>query len=201
MKHTLRDQARRSGIVVAAVAAFTALGIGTAAAAAPTNEPSFASADISIEPRGEEAGGLTCSWRETGLGPYQVVYYSCEAGAVGVLEACVYKNKLISNTPTRLSVFNDVAGEHGAPVPFLSKNNGQINASTTTAIPESHGEGELCTEPTEAAVVAVRWCNASLTDTTNNLPGATKSELFEEFISGAGSVPSCEELLADPPAP
>lgn len=198
MKHTRKQQVRRTSIALAAIVGFATLGIGTVLADPQPGTPTFDSADITIEPRGEEVGGLTCSWHESGLGAYQVVYYTCEAGAVGVLEGCVYKNKLITNTPTRLSVFKDVSGEHGQAVPFLSKNNGQINDSTTTAIPESHAGGELCVEPTEIAVLAVRWCNAQLTDTTNNLVGAMKSELFQEFYSSSGTVPTCAELATMP---
>jgi len=198
MKQILKHQTRRNIIALTAMVSFVTLGTGTVPAAPPGDTPTFDSADISIEPRGEEAGGLTCSWRESGLGSYQVVYYTCEAGTVAALEGCIYKNKLITNTPTRLSVFKDVAGEHGQPVPFLSKNNGQINDSTTTTIPESHGVGELCVEPTVAAILAVRWCNAQLTDTTNHLLGSTKSELYQEFISGGGEVPSCEVLATTP---
>lgn len=194
MKHIVKLILSCSGIVCLVMVALMTLGMGAVLADPPADIPTFANADINIEPRGEEAGGLTCGWRETGLGPYQVVYYTCEGGAVGALEACIYKNKLVSNTPTRLSVFHDVAGEHGTPVPFLSKNNGQINASTTTAIPESHGQPELCPEPTEVVVAAVRWCNASLTDATNGVLGVKVNELFQEFVSGAGKVPSCEEL-------
>jgi hypothetical protein len=193
MKHTFGKQARRAGSALAAAGAFAVLGIGTAQAA------EFASADITIEPRGEAEGGLTCTWRETGVGSSQVVYYACTGGAVGALYACTYRNRVIFNSPTQLDIFKNVTGEHGA-VPFLSLKNGQINAATTTPIPtvEAPVGQELCLAPTEQTIVAVRWCNASLTDVTNNLVGATMSELFRESFSGVGTVPSCAELLASP---
>lgn len=194
MKYTFGKQTRRVGLALAAVVALAVLGIETAQAA------QFTSANISIEPRGEATGGLTCTWRETGLGPSQVVYYSCTAGAVGALYACTYKNRVIFQSPTRLDVFKNVTGEHGA-VPFLALNNGHINASTTTAIPVNEvpeGAPVLCLEPSVEEVVAVRWCNASLTDVTNNLVGVTVGELFQEFIPGVGTVPSCTDLLASP---
>jgi hypothetical protein len=194
MKHALRNQAQRTGITFAAAVAAALLGIGTAQAA-----PTFPSADISIEPRGEEAGGLTCSWRETGLLPSQVVYYTCSAGAVGVLKACVYKNRVIFESPTELDSFKNVVGEHGA-VPFLSQQNGQIKAKTTTPIPEREvPEGEeLCTAPSVEEVIAVRWCNAELKDTTNNLVGDTVDELFLLEYDDVGTVPSCADLLVSP---
>jgi hypothetical protein len=206
MKHTLRNQAQRTGIALAAVAAFSALGTETALAA------TFASANISIATRASEAnevavGDLVCSFRETGLGPYALVTYECKAAAVGVVEACVYKGKIIS--ATQLSVFTNVTnveGEHGA-TPLLAKNNGSINGTVVTTIPEG-GEGggggeetHLCPElgeikgpQPEQEVVAIRWCNASLTDTTNNIVGATVAELFMSE-DAAIDVPTCAEML------
>lgn len=212
MKHAVKNLSRRSGIALAVLAALSVFGTGTALA------QTFNKADLSIAPRTNEAqeieaGGLTCKWQETDLGPYQLVNYNCGAQAVGVLEGCVYKNKLISDT--ELSIFKDVmGGEHGEGIAFISNNSGRINGSTTTAIPESHGGGgeELCPEigetggeggqQPEVEVVAVRWCNASLTDITNNLVGVTANELYEELVHGfTGTVPSCAELLASSPTP
>jgi len=217
MKQTLKNQAKLSGIALAAVGAFAAF--GAVLAAPPAGGPTFTKASITVAPRTSEAnevtaGDLDCSFTETGLGPYAVVGYECKAAAVGVVEACVYKNRIIS--ATQLSTFTNVTnveGEHGAPV-LLAKANGAITGSVTTAIPEA-GEGgggepaELCPElpetggeggpAPEVAVVAIRWCNASLTDTTNNIVGATVGEVFKEFFPGS-TVPSCAVLLT-PPAP
>jgi len=219
MKHTLNNQAKRSALALAAVGAFAAFGIAAALAAPPPATPTFTKASITIAPRTSEAnevtaGDLNCSFTEAGLGPYALVAYECKAAAVGVVEACVYKNRIIS--ATQLSTFTNVTnveGEHGAPV-LLAKANGAITGSVTTAIPEA-GEGgggepaELCPElpetggeggpAPEVAVVAIRWCNASLTDTTNNIVGATVGEVFKEFFPGS-TVPSCAVLLT-PPAP
>lgn len=193
MEHGYTWISRKLRLALAAAGAISALGIGTVQA------QDFASADISIEPRGEEAGGLNCSWRETRVGASMVVYYECNAGAVGALYACTYKNRVIYNSPTKLDTFTDVSGEHGA-VPFLSQKNGQIKGSTITPVPEvEEPEGEeLCTAPSEQTLVAVRWCDTSLTDVTYNVQGAAVGELFEEFVSGVGSVPSCAELMESP---
>jgi len=208
MKHTLKNTAKLSGLALAAVAAFTAFGTGAAQAA------TFTKASITIAPRTSEAkettaGDLNCSFTETGLGPYAQVSYECKAAAVGVVEACVYKNKIIS--ATQLSTFTNVSnveGGHEAQV-FLAKANGTVSGSVITAIPEAEGggggeEAELCPELGEVngpepavEVVAVRWCNASLTDTTNNIVGTTVGELFQEFFPGA-TVPSCAVLLGTP---
>ena len=207
MKNTFGKQAKRAGIALATVGA-AALGIGTTLAAPPTPVPTFASTTFSIATGngGAEtaaaAGGLTCGWRETGLKSFQLITYLCDAEVVGVVEGCVYKNKLVGGSATLLSVFkNPAATLEGGAVGFVSNNKGLINGSITTAVPVSGGGhgGELCNEPAEAQVIAARWCNASLTDTVNNLVGGTAVELFEESFAGAGnSVPPCEALLAMP---
>ena len=208
MKLTFGKQAKRAGIALAAVGALAALGIGTTLAAPPTPVPTFASTTFSIATgngaaeTAAAAGGLTCGWRETGLNSFQLITYLCDAEVVGVVEGCVYKNKLVGGSATLLSVFkNPAATLEGGALGFVSNNNGLINGSITTAVPVSGGGhgGELCNEPAEAQVIAARWCNASLTDTVNNLVGGTAVELFEESFAGAGnSVPPCEALLAMP---
>jgi len=204
MEHTLSNQAKRAGIALAVVAAFAAPGSGTALAAPPASAPTFTNATITIEPRGEAAGGLNCSWRETGLGAYAQIVYACDAGAVGVVSGCFFKNKYVSDSIGPVSIFQNVTSEEAEAL--MAKANGAINGSTTTAIPEGvEGEPhppELCTEPAVEQVVAVRWCNTSLKDTTNNIVGATVGELFQELTSGTGAVvPSCAVLLASPPTP
>ena len=185
-------------IALATVAAFTALGIGTAQA------QQFARANISIEKTGEAAGGLTCSWRETGLGAYSQISYSCGATDLGVLSQCFYKNKPVGNSTPTLSVFHNVTsneegggGEEGG---FIANNSGAINGSLTVEVPESEGGGgEACAEPAEEVVTAVRWCNASLADTTNNITGASVAELFLQLERNAtGTIPSCAELATMP---
>lgn len=207
MKHTLENQAKRAGIALAAVGALAALGIGTTLAAPPTPVPTFASSTFSIEAGngGAEtaaaAGALTCNFRETGLHSFQLITYLCDAAVVGAVEGCVYKGKLVGNSATQLSIFkNPAATLEGGAVGFVSNNKGQINASITTPVPVSEGHGgELCTEPAEAQVIAVRWCNVSLTDTVNNLVGGTATEMFEQSFPNAGStIPDCTALLATP---
>lgn len=207
MKHTFGNQTRRAGIALAAAVAFAAFGSGTAQADPATGVPTFTSAKFSIEAgngaaeTAAAAGGLTCTWRETGLQSFQLIVYNCDAAVVGALEGCVYKNKLVGGSATQLSVFkNPLVLLGGEATGFVSNNKGQINGTTTTPVPVSEGHGGgLCTEPAVAQVIAARWCNASLTDTANNLVGATATELFEESFAGVGStVPLCADLLAMP---
>ena len=207
MKHTLKNQSKRAGIVLTAAVAFAIFGTGTAQA------QTFTSVDFSIEKRTSEAkevaaGDLNCSFRESDLGPYALVSYNCHADAVAFVEGCVYKNRLISDTElTTATDVSNVEDNHEAEL-YIAKANGSINVTVITTIPHAaHGGGgetELCPhievngpEP-EQEVIAIRWCNVSLTDTTNDLVGGTATELFEEFNAGAGVVPSCEEILAAP---
>lgn len=190
MKQTLKNQARRTGIALAAMAAFTALGTGTAQAA-----PAFTRADITLD----NAGNLTCGFRETGLGAYSLITYDCGAEALGVVSGCFAKNKFVG--PTSTAVFHNVTVEEA--IALLAKNNGTINATITVEVPESHGGGEeTCTEPAESRPVAVRWCNASLVDTTNGIVGATASELFAQLARTGTAViivPACADLIDTPP--
>jgi len=208
MKHTFGKQAKRAGIALAAVVAFAALGIVTTQAAPPTAVPTFTSTKFSIETgtgapeTAAAAGSLTCTFAERGLQSFQLILYACNAAVVGAVEGCVYKNKLQGGSPTLLSIIKDpLAVLGGVAEGLISNNKGFINGSMTTPVPVSGGGhgGELCAEPAVAQVIAARWCNASLTDTTTPLVGGTAVELFAEAFAGAGTaIPSCADLLASP---
>jgi len=189
MKQTLRNQAKRAGIALAAMAAFTALGTGTAQAA-----PTFARADITLD----VAGNLTCGFRETGLGALSLVTYDCGAQALGVVSGCFVRNKFVG--PTSTAVFHNVTAEES--VALLAKNNGAINGSITVEVPEGGGEVQCNHEAgAEPQVVAVRWCNASLMDVTNNIVGATSGQLTDILLRTGDQVapiPTCTEILAAP---
>jgi hypothetical protein len=204
MKRTFGKQAQRAGLALAAVGAFAVLGINITSAAPPPSTPTFASAKFSIEAgngaaeTAATAGGLTCTFRETGLQSFQLITYACDADVVGALEGCVYRNKLVGGSATQLSIIKDPLALLGGPIGFVSNNKGQINGTTTTPVPVSAAQHGFCAEPAVPTVVSVRWCNAALTDTTNNLVGGTAVELFKESFAGAGTVPSCADLLASP---
>jgi hypothetical protein len=56
-------------------------------------------------------------------------------------------------------------------------------------------EGQTITEE----ITAIRWCNASLVDATNNIAGATEPELFRSLAQkGARNVPDCATLATLP---
>ena len=204
MKQIAKKQTKKAGMALTAAVAFAIFG-SAAMAAPPADGPAFASADISIERRGEDQGALNCSWRETGLGSYAVITYECNAAAVGVLEGCFLRNKLVLDAGTELSIATGVSNVeqgHDAEA-FISRSNGTINDSIITAIPEAEtphgsGGGHLCTEPLEQGVIAVRWCEASLWDTENDIEGAHVDELYREFTNPGqpDAVPSCTWLLA-----
>lgn len=189
MKHTVLNQAKGAGIVLGAVVAFAALGIGTAHA------QEFASASITIENAGEAAGGLNCSFRETGLVPYSLVRYDCASQYVGVLQQCMIRNRPVGNS--QLLIFQNIHPEELEH--FEVKNNGQVRGTVITNIPESESNALICTAPSELTVTAVRWCGNSLTDLTNGIPGPTVPELFEQLVkNGSGSVPGCAALAEGP---
>ncbi len=186
MKQIFEEQAKRAGLALAAVAVFAALGTGTARA-----EPTFTSADIVLD----RFGNLECVFRETGLPPGGSVRYDCTAQYVGVLQQCMLRRKAVGNS--KLLIFEDVSAHEVEN--FDVSNNGQVRAAIITQIPESENASLLCTAPSELTVTAVRWCDASLVDLTNNITGATVGELFANLVANAsGSVPSCTVLANGP---
>jgi len=190
MKQMLKNQAKQTGIALAAVAAFAALGTGSAQA------QEFAAASITLENAGESAGALNCSFRETGLIPGSQVRYDCASQYVGVMEQCMYRGKPVGNN--RLYIYNNIHPEELAH--FDVGNNGRVRGTVITQIPEP-GENNaiLCTAPSEVAVTSIRWCNNQLWDLTNNIQGATVAELFDQLEpSGGGSVPGCATLANGP---
>ena len=196
MKHIPGNQARRAGIALAAVAAFAAPGIGTAQAA-----PTFATADISIN----SVGFLDASFKETGLTPGGSVDYTSVATDVGWMTQCFIKNKPVAKIAPRLHVAHAADGLTTDRT-LLASNRGTITSSILTAYPtaeETHGEVPLCPE-VEGVVIteeitAIRWCNASLTDTTNSTVGASVPTLFLQIIrNGSSAVPDCGALAGMP---
>ncbi|MGA7801230.1 MAG: hypothetical protein WCC36_10510 [Gammaproteobacteria bacterium] len=212
MDYRLKCHARRTCLAVAAASVLSLLGIGTVLA------QTFDSVDFDVAPKTNEAkevgaGDLICDWRESGLGSYSIVSYDCAAQAVGAVVACIYKNKIISNTVT-ITAQNVSSNQHGGGggggegVVFIAGNNGRVNGTATISLehiggPDTHqlcpeiqpnGNGEGGQEPAVEAL-AVRYCNMSITDTTNNIVGGTQGELLEVLENGSYTVPSCTELL------
>jgi len=185
MTHTFKNQAKRAGIALAAMAAWAALGIGAAQA------QEFVSANVTMD----RFGNLECLSRETGLDPGGVVRYDCTSQYVGVLQQCLLGRKTVGNS--KLLIFQDI---HAHEVEnFEVPRNGQVRAAIVTQIPESENASLLCTAPSELTTTAVRWCASSLVDLTNNIEGATTPELFVQLVANAsGSVPSCTILANGP---
>jgi hypothetical protein len=108
------------------------------------------------------------------------------------------KNRAVGNS--KLLVFHDVSAHE--LVNLDVGNNGSIRAAIVTQIPESETASLTCTAPSELKVSAVRWCDASIVDLTNNLTGASVAELFAHLVAnGSGSVPSCATLATLPGLP
>jgi hypothetical protein len=187
MEHTYVKQAKRIGVALAAVAAVSALGIGTAQA------QEFVRPDISVN----SVGFLECAFKETGLTPGESVTHTCGATDVGWLTQCFIRNKPVANIPPELHVAHDVTTEQTRE----ASQRGTITAAILTAYPtveEEFGE-PLCPEAEGVEITeeitAIRWCNASLEDTTNGVVGATEAETFLQMErNGAGNIPGCDEL-------
>jgi len=162
-------------------------GLGTGAAQAQE----FASANFTMD----RFGNLECLSRETGLPPGGLVRYDCTSRYVGVLQQCMLGRKTVGNS--KLLIFQNI---HANEVEnFEVPRNGQVRAAIVTQIPESESANLLCTAPSELTTTAVRWCNNSLVDLTNNIVGATAPELFVQLVTSAsGSVPSCAVLANGP---
>jgi len=195
MKHPFTHQAKRAGIALAAVAAFSVPGIGTAQAA------SFSIADISIN----SVGFLECAFKETGLAPGASVDYTCGATDVGWLTQCFIRNKPVANIAPKLHVAHS-ADSLTTSRTLVATNRGTITSAILTAYPtveEVPGEEPLCPEVEGVTITeeitAIRWCNASLVDTTNNIVGASEPELFLQMKrNGASNVPDCATLATLP---
>jgi hypothetical protein len=185
MTHTFKNQAKRAGIALAAMAALAALGTGAAQA------QEFVSANVTMD----RFGNLECLSRETGLPPGGVVRYDCTSQYVGALQQCMLGRKTVGNS--KLLIFQNI---HAHEVEnFEVPRNGQVRAAIVTQIPESENASLLCTAPSELTTTAVRWCNNSLVDLTNSIVGATAPELFVQLVANAsGSVPSCAVLANGP---
>ncbi len=185
MTHMLKNQAKRTGIALAAVVAFSAFGTGTAQA------QEFASANVTLD----RFGNLECLSRETGLPPGGVVRYDCTSQYVGALQQCMLKRKPVGNP--KLLIFQDISAAEVEN--FEVPRNGQVRAAIVTQIPESENANLLCTAPSELTTTAVRWCNNSLVDLTNGIVAAMVPELFVQLVPNAsGSVPSCAVLANGP---
>lgn len=190
MTHTLKNQAKRAGIALAVVATFSALGTGSAQA------QQFTRAAIALD----RFGNLECNFTETGLTPSTegTVRYDCSSQYVGVRQQCYLKNKPVGNS--QLLIFQNI---HPHEVENLVvKSNGSVRATILTQVPESESNALICTVPSELTVTAVRWCNNTLTDLTNNIVGANVPELFATLVTnGTGTVPDCATLANGPFTP
>ena len=201
MKYTFGKQAKQSGIALAAVAAFTTLGIGTAQAAPPASGATFATAGITVT----SDGFLDASFKETGLDAGASVDYTSGATDVGWMTQCFIKNKPVGNIAPRLHVAHTADGLTTDRT-LVASNRGTITSSILTAYPtpvETHGTVPLCPEVEGVVmteeITAIRWCNATLKDTTNDSVGASEPSLFLQLKrNGSSAVPECGPLATLP---
>ncbi len=85
-------------------------------------------------------------------------------------------------------------------------NRGTITSAILTAYPTAEENPlvpPLCPEVEGVTITeeitAIRWCNASLADTTNVITGASEPTLFLQIKrNGSGTVPDCGALAGMP---
>ncbi|HSM12068.1 MAG TPA: hypothetical protein VK827_10935 [Lysobacter sp.] len=146
-----------------ALAAALVLAIGSVSAASPhfVKGP-----DASIN----NAGVVTVSWKEAGLGDNQNIAYIASALATARYQ-CVNRG---GNCPAAANK-QDVSGEVYAQGTFSSGRNGQISASLNILPPAST---LVCPGNQRVALVSVNYWDIALADTTNNVVAlADPSEL------------------------
>ncbi|TCV89634.1 hypothetical protein [Sulfurirhabdus autotrophica] len=195
MKYTFKKHAKLSGIALAAMAALSMLETGAAQAA------NFAIAGITVN----SVGFLDAAFKETGLGAGASINYTSGATDVGWLTQCFVRSKPVANIAPRLHVAHAADGLTTDRT-LLASNRGTISSSILTAYPtaaENEGVPPLCPEVEGVTmteeITAIRWCNATLTDTTTPLQGATMPELFLQITrNGTGTVPGCGALPGMP---
>jgi hypothetical protein len=195
MERTFAEQTQRAGLALAAAVALSVLGTGTALG------QTFVNSDVSIN----SVGFLECAFKETGLAPGAQVDYTCAATDVGWVTQCFIKNKPVANLPTRLHVAHNADGLTSNRT-LVATNRGTITNAFLTAYPtveEVPGEVPLCPHVEGVTiteeVTAIRWCNASLADETNDIVGAEAAELFLQLKrGGSADVPSCNTLATLP---
>lgn len=195
MQRTFVKQARRAGITLAAVAALSALGIGTA-----QGQATFVNADLSIN----SVGFLECAFKETGLTPGAEVVYTCGATDVGWVTQCFVKNKPVANIAPKLHVAHSPDGLTTTQERHAS-NRGTVTSAILTAYPTVEEEVglPLCPEvegiTITEEITAIRWCNSLLGDETNNIVGTEAAELFLQLKrNGSADIPSCGVLATLP---
>ena len=191
MKHSVQNHAKRTGASLVAAVGIAMFGIGSAQA-----DPTFTTANITVN----SVGFLECAFKEAGLPPGAPVDYSCGATDVGWVTQCFIKSKPVSNIPPKLHVAHNSDGLTTIQDRTAS-NRGTVTSSILTAYPTVEEEvgPPLCPE-TEGItiteeVTAIRWCNTTLTDVTNNVPGASEAELFQQLNrKGSSDIPGCDVL-------
>jgi hypothetical protein len=107
------------------------------------------------------AGSLTVSFKEAGLGTNQLIDYTLTADATATY-VCVNRGGANPSAQNKTTV----AGPVSASGTFNSGKNGQVTASLTVSPPPSDIS---CPSGQTLELASVSYTNVTLTDTTNNV--------------------------------
>jgi hypothetical protein len=167
MSPTIGRQANFAALALAAgIIAF-------AAGSASAQNPHFVRAAINLD----NDGNLVCSWKEAGLGQNVNIDYTCGADVVFAFYQCVNRGGGEPRPHTATQTDPEATGT------FSSGQNGQITGSLTVDVPSA--AADFCPNQRNwtLRLVGVRWCNAFLSDDTNDIEGAFVEELTHGSVS------------------
>jgi hypothetical protein len=153
----------RTIVIVLAALACT---IGFGAEQASAGSAHFISADVDIASN----GNLECSFKEAGLGNASVDI-NCAAQNANATFFCINKG---GNHPSATNK-ETVSGAVGVTQTFAPSRNGQTTGTVSVPPP---GPGDFtCPGNQTLTLVQVTYTNATLTDVTNGVAGASESSL------------------------
>ncbi len=137
--------------------------------------PHFNNASASIVSSGSQAGDLTVSWKEAGLGNNLLITYVASANATADY-GCVNGGGNHPKASNKLTVSGPVSGTGT----FNSGKNGAISASLT--LPPPSAGSFTCPSGQTLVLADVSYTNIVLMDTTNsitaNIPGTLSMTFF-----------------------
>jgi hypothetical protein len=162
MRRIIGQWRRGVGLALAVLGLTVGFGAGVAGA----GSPHFISADIDIASN----GNLECSFKEAGLAN-DTVDIACAAPTADATYFCINRG---GNHPSATNK-ETVSGAVGVTQTFAPSRNGQTTG--TVSVPPPGPGGFTCPGNQTLTLVEVTYHNATLTDVTNNVLGATETSL------------------------
>lgn len=144
--------------------------LGTAAPVAQAASPHFVNASASID----NAGNLTVSWKEAGLGDNQLINYTAGASASGFY-ACINGGGKHPSATNKEAFEGPVSGSGT----FASGKNGSISQSLTVSPPPSALD---CPNGQRLVLACITYTNVSVADNTNGIVADVPTTLSKTFL-------------------